>query len=65
MAVLAFGVRSLAQFKLRRSGLEITAEEAVNQLNKVRALVANGKLLRLTGETDVTQKIVSVLTNVP
>lgn len=65
LAVLAFGVRSLAQLKLRRSGLEITAEEAVNQLNKVRALVANGKLLRLTGETDVTQKIVSVLTNVP
>lgn len=64
LAVLAFGVRSLAQLKLRRSGLEITAEDAINQLNVVRALVVGGKLLRLTGETEETKKIVVAITGV-
>ncbi len=65
LAVLAFGVRSLAQLKLRRSGLEITAEEAITQLDKVRALVVDGKLLRLTGETEETKKIVAAIAKVP
>lgn len=65
LAVLAFGVRSLAQLKLRRAGVDITAEEAVIQLNKVRALVVNGKLLRLTGETDETKKIVAAIAEKP
>ncbi len=65
LAVLAFGVRSLAQLKLRRSGLEITAEDAINRLNGVRALVVGGKLLRLTGETEESKKIVAAIVKVP
>ena len=61
LAVLAFGLRSLLQLKLRRAGLEISSEEAINQLNKVRVLSANGKILRLTGQTEYTKKIVAVI----
>jgi len=60
-AVLAFGMRSLAQLKLRRAGLQMTAEEAISRLNKVRALVVNGKLLRLTGVTEDTRKIAAAI----
>ena len=65
LAVLAFGVRSLAQLKLRRAGLEVTAEDAINKLNVVRALAVNGKLLRLTGETEETQKIAKIIARSP
>lgn len=65
LAVLAFGVRSLAQLKLRRAGLQITAEDAINKLNAVRALVVNGKLLRLTGETEDTKKIAAAIAKPP
>jgi transposase len=61
LAVLAFGVRSLVQLKLQRAGMKITSEDAINQLNKVRALAVNGKVLRLTGETDNTKKIAEII----
>jgi len=60
-AVMAFGLRSLAQLKLRRAGLQMTAEEAILQSNKVRALVVDGKVLRLTGETEETRKIAEII----
>lgn len=61
LAVLAFGLRSLLELKLRRNNLQITAEEALQQLEKVRVLCANGKILRTTGETETTQKIQQIL----
>lgn len=63
LAVVAFGLRSLAQLKLRRVGLQVTVEEAFNQLNGVRVLAVGGRLLRLTGETEETKKIAGVLEN--
>lgn len=61
LAVLAFGVRSIMQLKLRRAGLQMTAEEAICRLNRVRVLAAGGKILRLTGETEESKKIVSIV----
>ena len=57
LAVLAFGLRSIVEMKIRRAGLQLTAEEALLRLNKVRALVAKEKVLRLTGETDEIRRI--------
>ena len=61
LAVQAFGLRSLAQLKLRRAGLQMTAADAIHQMDKVRALVAGGKVLRLTGECEEVRKIVSAI----
>src|SRR3989344_3800606 len=61
LAVLAFGLRSLLELKLRRAGLEITAQESIEQLGRVRVLCAKGKILRTTGETETTQKIQQIL----
>src|SRR3989344_1916959 len=61
LAVLAFGLRSLLELKLRRSGLEITAQESIEQLGIVRVLCAKGKILRTTGETEATRKIQQIL----
>jgi transposase len=61
LAVLAFGIRSLLELKLRRSKLKITAQEALDHLGKVRVLCANGKILRITGETEVSKKIQQIL----
>jgi len=61
LAIIAFGVRSVIELKLRRAGLQITSEEALNQLNKVRALVCRDKILKLTGETDEIRKIAAVI----
>lgn len=61
LAVQAFGLRSLAQLKLRRAGLQMTATEAIHQMDKVRALVAGDKVLRLTGECEEVRKIVSAI----
>lgn len=61
MAVLALGLRSIVELKVRRAGMQITSEEAIRELNKVRALVAKGKVLRLTGETEETKKILEAL----
>ena len=60
LAVQAFGLRSLLQLKLRRAGVQMTAEEAIRHMNKVRVLTAGGKILRLTGETEESKKIVSI-----
>ena len=59
--ILALAVRSIVELKVRRAGLQINSEEAISQLNKVRALVAKGKVLRLTGENEEIRKIVSVV----
>ena len=61
LAVLAFGLRSLLELKLRRNNLQITAEEALQQLGKVRVLCVKGKILRTTGETEITKKITQIL----
>jgi transposase len=61
LAVLAFGLRSLLELKLRRSNLQMTSEEALSQLSKIRVLCCNGKILRTTGETEVTRKIQQIL----
>lgn len=61
LAVLAFGLRSLFELKLRRNNLQMTAEEGLQQLAKVRVLCSNGKILRTTGETEITQKIQQIL----
>jgi len=61
LAVQAFGLRSLAQLKLRRAGLQMTAADAIHRMDKVRALVAGGKVLRLTGECEEVRKIVSAI----
>ena len=64
LAVQAFGLRSLAQLKLRRAGLQMTATDAIHRMDKVRALVAGGKVLRLTGECEEVRKIVSAIETV-
>ncbi|MFH0927616.1 MAG: hypothetical protein V1822_03485 [Candidatus Micrarchaeota archaeon] len=51
----------MAQLKLRRAGLWMTATDAIHQMDKVRALVAGGKVLRLTGESEEIRKIVSAV----
>ncbi len=61
LAVLAFGLRSLLELKLRRNNLHITAEEAIQQLSKVRVLCSNGKIIKLTGENDTTKQITQIL----
>lgn len=61
LAILAFGLRSLLELKLRRNNLQITAQEAIEQLSKIRVLYANGKILRTTGETETTKKIQQIL----
>jgi transposase len=64
MAILALALRSVLELKLRRAGVEIvpetpmTSEEALIQLNKVRALVCKGKVLKITGRSDTIGKIV-------
>lgn len=64
LAVLAFGLRSLLQLKLQRAGLKLSAEEAIRQMNSVRALSVSGKILRLTGETAEARKIVAAIETV-
>ena len=61
LAILAFGLRSLLELKLRRNNLQITSQEAIEQLSKIRVLCANGKILRTTGETETTKKIQQIL----
>ena len=61
LAVLAFGLRSLLELRLRRNNLQITAEEALQQLSKVRVLCVKGKIFRTTGETEITKKITQIL----
>ncbi len=61
LAVLAFGLRSLLELKLRRAGIDITAEGAISKLNQVRALCVKGKILKLTGETEEIKRIVEAL----
>jgi len=61
LAILAFGLRSLLELKLRRNNMQITAQEAIEQLSKIRVLCCNGKILRTTGETETTQKIQQIL----
>jgi transposase len=61
LAVLAFGLRSLLELKLRRAGLDITAQEALEQLGKVRALCSNGQIIKITGEDEITKKIMGKL----
>lgn len=61
LAVLAFGLRSLLELKLRRNNLQITAQEAIEQLSRIRVLCSNGKILRTTGETETTAKIQQIL----
>jgi len=64
LAVLAFGLRSLLELRLRRNNLQITAEEALQQLGKVRVLCVKGKILRTTGETETTKKITQILSKI-
>jgi len=61
MAILAMALRSVLELKMRRAGLQITSEEALIQLNKVRALICKDKVLKLTGQTDEIGKIVSAI----
>lgn len=61
LAVLAFGLRSLLELKLRRNNIQITSQEAIEQLSKIRVLCSNGKILRTTGETETTKKIQQIL----
>ena len=61
LAILAFGLRSLLELKLRRNNLQITSQEAIEQLSKIRVLCVNGKILRTTGETETTKKIQQIL----
>lgn len=61
LAILAFGLRSIIELKLRRAGINISAQEAIEKLNNVRALVAGDKLLKLTGETEETRSIASII----
>jgi len=61
MAILAMALRSVLELKVRRAGLQITSEEALIQLNNVRALVCKGKVLKLTGQNDEIGKIVSAI----
>ncbi len=61
LAILAMAVRSILELKIRRGGLKITSEEALIQLNKVRALVCKDKVLKITGQSDEVNKIVSAI----
>ncbi len=61
LSVLAFALRSLAELKLRRAKVDLTCQAAVENLSSVRALACGGRVLRLTGETEETKKIVEVL----
>ncbi len=61
LAVLAFGLRSLLELKLRRAGLEITAQEALEQLGKVRVLCSNKRIIKVTGEDETTREIMKKL----
>ena len=61
LAVLALGLRSLLELKLRRNNLQTTAEDALQKLCKVRVLCANGKIIRTTGENEETKKIMEIL----
>jgi len=61
LAILAMAVRSILELKIRRAGLAITSEEALIQLNRIRALVCKDKVLKLTGQTAETDKIVSAI----
>lgn len=61
LAVLAFGLRSLLELKLRRTGLEITAQEALEQLGKVRVLCSDKQIIKVTGEDETTRKIIEKL----
>jgi transposase len=61
LAVLAFGLRSLLELKLRRNNIQITSQEAIEQLSRIRVLCSNGKILRTTGETEITKKIQQIL----
>lgn len=61
LAVLAFALRSLVELKLRRAKIDLTCQAAVEKLSSIRALTAGGRVLRLTGETEETKKIVEVL----
>ncbi len=61
LAVLAFGLRSLLELKLRTAGLNMTAQEALENLERVRVLCSNEKILRITGETETTKKIQQIL----
>jgi transposase len=61
LAILAMAVRSILELKIRRTGLKITSEEALIQLNKVRALICKGKVLKITGQTEEIGRIVSAI----
>jgi transposase len=61
LAVLAFGLRSLLELKLRRNNIHMTAEEALQQLAKVRVLCSNGRIIKLTGEGETTKQITQIL----
>jgi len=61
LAVLAMAVRSVLELKLRRIDSKITSEEALIQLNRIRALVCKDKVLKITGQTVETNKIVSAI----
>lgn len=61
LAVLAFGLRSLLELKLRRNEMQITAQEAIEQLSRIRVLCSKGNILRTTGETEITKKIQQIL----
>lgn len=61
LAVLAFGLRSILELKLKRTGINMTAQEAIEKLNRIRVLVANDKLLKLTGESEETRSIVAAI----
>jgi transposase len=60
LAVLAFGLRSLLELRLRRAGFEITAQEALEQLGKVRALCADKQIIKVTGEDEKTKRIMEL-----
>lgn len=61
LAVLAFGLRSLLELRLKRAGLEITAQEALEQLGKVRALCSDKQIIKVTGEDENTREIMKKL----
>lgn len=61
LAILAMALRSVLELKVRRIDLSLTSEEALIQLNKVRALVYKGKVLKITGQTGEISKIVSAI----
>lgn len=61
LAVIAFGLRSIIELKLKKAGINITAQEAITKLNRVRALVARDKLLKLTSESEETRSIVATI----